>query len=313
MVKVYYIDGVGCTHKPYDELGELEDRLRREIIKNPKTEKIETIKKEITDYKNGIKGYDSKRVCIKGSLQNIVSVYLKGGFVYSQDSIKQLNYLVEHIKEVSSHEFCLIVGFSYGGMVANKLHEMLEKSSVSNYTIITINSIQRIYSSKIVNYMHIGDVALKTDWSKGFSPPPVYSSLLNTLITKDSKSIFRYRDILDGNTIWYCYPTREGICRYNRYNSHTSILDWRSHRHDPSVIVDLLLTLNGEIDDYFDSNIITLMPKINDFLNDFSNHFSNDFSYEVLDRYKIVTLKEKTRKNIGGKKRKMNRSNSKIK
>ena len=318
----YYIRGLGCTR-------ELKKRLKNEnelmleyqknlLLNNPANmeknrRKIDQQKIDINNIKNGLLldvGERNHAVCVNGSWQNIISVYMNRGFVTTEGNDKQLEFIKgKIIEEISDPKtFVLIIGVSFGGMVANKLYEMLqemlEPDICEKVRVITINSIQISQNPKIMNYMHIGDIALKT--SRLNTPPPRY---LDRVIMKGSEPLIRYSSRRTGNIVWYCYPSKEkktlGKCKHV---SHVSFFNIYSHRsNDYETIVEILLNVNEVAngakvtDKYFDSNLITLMEKLADYALLDEHNILQNYKIEHIDSIRI-------KRTQGGKRVKRNKT-----
>ena len=323
----YYISGLRCTSEIKARLkNENEEllKLQKELnsLKGENKEKIsDKINKQkinINNVKNGlIEDMAGLKhvVCVNGSWQNIISAYMNRGFVTTEGNDKQLEFIKgKIIEDIKSAPLVLIIGVSFGGMVANKLYEMLEDNR-EKVRVITINSIQISQNPKIVNYMHIGDLALKT--SRLHTPPPRY---LDSVIIKEenkegqtrSTPLIRYSSKKYGNIIWYCYPSREqktlGKCKHI---SHVSFLNPYSHRSsDYENIIDILRYVNERIfeTDFnsFNSNLITLMKEYSNSENPEPDGNRDYYPVENYKTQQISTLREQRTR--GGKLIKRNKT-----
>lgn len=300
MIQQYYIAGLGCTSEIKKRLKDGNEYLL-ELRKKPdnKTKLIAETERDIINLKNGIIRHGCvKNVCVNGSWQNIISAYMNRGFVTTEGNDKQLEFVKDEIIEDINNgiRFVLITGISFGGMVANKLYKMLEDtlhvSQLNKVRVITINSIQISQNPKIVNYMHIGDIALKTNRLN--TPPPRY---LDTVLMKGTHVLIRYSSkLFRGNIIWYCYPSSESKTRGKcKHISHVSFFNPYSHRNDDlKTIIKILKDMNEEIDkNCFDSNLITLVRGLSDFKDD----------HETLKDYKIKNIDSIRRERTKGGKR----------
>lgn len=305
MIQQYYIAGLGCTSEIKKRLKDgnkylLEQRKKLIGGNNKITNLIAETERDINNLKNGIiRDGCVKKVCVNGSWKNIISAYMNRGFVTTEGNDNQLEFVKnEIIEDINNSEipFVLITGISFGGMVANKLYEMLEdtlgESHLEKVRVITINSIQISRNPKIVNYMHIGDIALKTS---SLSTP--YARHLDKVIMKGEVVLIRYSSkLFRENVIWYCYPSTESKTRGKcKHISHVSFFNPYSHGStDLETIIKILLVVN-EVTDVFDSNLITLGELLN--TRDFED------THETLKDYKIKNIDSIRRERTKGGKR----------
>lgn len=254
--------------------------LKRYLALEEQEELYNSIKKLNIPYENiHIK-------CYKQSYINIVKSYI--GFTplkvnrFKNSEITESLY--EEILVLSAESEVIVIGHSYGGAIINRvallMHQRLPIPPTNVY-FLAFGSIYiprkryEPFNVNLINYLSLGDVALKTNWLRAPKFVDLKVALLNRDLTKWKRLKNRFSESLppiicsfqnnqiddtEGTLRWIClFDNDKPLCIVNGKQRKISAFDWTEHYYVN--LMELILSFNQQSE-----NFISDIKDFNDYI-----------------------------------------------
>ena len=179
--------------------------------------------------------------------------------------------------DLSKDSEVIVIGNSYGGAVINRvallMHQRLQIPP-ANVFFLGFGSIYipakryELFNVNLINYLSLGDVALKTNWLHRVVPNFVdlKKALLDTSLTNWNSNVRAYPDVIspppivclfqnnkldytEGTLRWIClFNNHKPLCFVNGKQRKISVFHWKEHNYVN--LIELILSFNRQSENF---------------------------------------------------------------
>ena len=227
--------------------------------------------------------------CYKQAYINIVKSYigftpLKVNRLKNSEITESLYQEILHFSANVASEV-IVIGHSYGGAIINRvallMHQQLPTPPTNVYflgfgSIYIPRKRYEPFNVNLINYLSLGDVAMKTNWLRAPKFVDLRKAFLDMPLTKwkrkysDSSPLpiicsFQTNkvDDVEGTLRWIClFDNHKPLCIINGKQRKISAFDWTEHYYNN--LMELILTFNQN-----NVNFISDIDALNNYIIDY--------------------------------------------